>query len=134
MALDPSLEPTQYVLDTWQTADGLPENSAVAIARTPDGYLWIGTEEGLARFDGVRFTVFDHSNEPAIPSKSIYALHVDRGGKLLIGTSDGMAVLENGRFKPFGKALGLDHGGIRAIIEDKAGRIWVGTRKRGLFV
>ena len=78
LALDPALQPSQYVLETWQTADGLPENSAVAIARTPDGYLWIGAEEGLARFDGVRFTVFDDSNESAIPGKYISVLHVDR--------------------------------------------------------
>jgi ligand-binding sensor domain-containing protein len=115
-ALDPLLQPSQYVLDNWQTADGLPENSALAIARTPDGYLWIGTEEGLARFDGVRFTVFDHSNEPALPSKAIYVLHADRGGKPQIGTSDGMALLENGRFKQYGKAQGLDRVEILAII------------------
>jgi ligand-binding sensor domain-containing protein/signal transduction histidine kinase len=129
LALDPALQPSQYVLDTWQTADGLPENSALAIARTPDGYLWIGTEEGLVRFDGVRFTVFDHSNEPAIPSNSIYVLHVDRSGKLLIGTRDGMAVLEKGQFKPYAVAAGLDHVGILTILDDKAGRLWAGTRK-----
>jgi ligand-binding sensor domain-containing protein/signal transduction histidine kinase len=133
LALDPALQPSQYVLDTWQTADGLPQNSATAIARTPDGYLWIGTEEGLARFDGVRFTVFDHSNEPAIPAKAIYALHVDRRGRLLIGTLDGMAVLENGRFKSYAEAAGLHlKGMILRILEDRSGRIWVGTRK-GLF-
>jgi diguanylate cyclase (GGDEF)-like protein/PAS domain S-box-containing protein len=131
-ALNPELQVSQYVLDTWQTADGLPENSATAIARTPDGYLWVATAEGLARFDGVRFTVFDHSNEPAIPSKSIYALHVDRGGRLLIGTGDGMAVLENGRFKQYGMAAGLNHLVIITFLEDKSGRIWVGTRN-GLF-
>jgi ligand-binding sensor domain-containing protein/signal transduction histidine kinase len=130
-ALDPSLQPSQYVLDTWQTADGLPENTATAIARTPDGYLWIGTEEGLARFDGVRFTVFDDSNESAIPGKSISVLHVDRGGRLLIGTMDGMAVLEKGRFKSYGVTAGLVHVPILAILEDKAGRLWVGT-KNGL--
>jgi ligand-binding sensor domain-containing protein/signal transduction histidine kinase len=129
LALDPALQPSQYVLETWQTADGLPENSAVAIARTPDGYLWIGAEEGLARFDGVRFSVFDGSNESAIPGKSITVLHVDRGGRLLIGTSGGMAVLENGRFRSYGAAAGLDHVAILAILEDKAGRLWVGTKK-----
>jgi ligand-binding sensor domain-containing protein/signal transduction histidine kinase len=131
LALDPARQPSQYMLDTWQTAEGLPQNSAVAIARTPDGYLWIGTEEGLARFDGVRFTVFDGTNESAIPGKSISALHVDRNGRLLIGTNGGMAVLENGRFKPYDAAAGLDHVAILAILEDKAGRLWVGT-KNGL--
>ena len=66
VALDPSLQPSQYILDQWQFAEGLPQNGAVTIARTPDGYLWIGTQEGLARFDGVRFVVFDRSTEPRI--------------------------------------------------------------------
>src|SRR5450631_28968 len=67
LALEPSLEPSQYVLDNWQIPEGLPQTSIQAIARTPDGYLWVGTQEGLARFDGVGFTVFDTGNEPAIP-------------------------------------------------------------------
>jgi len=100
-ALDPSLQPSQYVLDNWQIPEGLPQTSVQAIARTPDGYLWVGTQEGLARFDGVRFTVFDTGNEPAIPDKYISVLFVDRAGRLWIGTRSGVAVLENGRFKPF---------------------------------
>jgi ligand-binding sensor domain-containing protein/signal transduction histidine kinase len=127
LALDPSLQPSQYVLDTWQTGQGLPQNSAQAVVRTPDGYLWIGTEEGLARFDGVRFTVFDHSNEPAIPSKDISVLFVDRAGRLWIGTQDGMAMFENGQFRSIKTPAGLTHAGISAIIEDKAHRFWVGT-------
>ena len=62
---------TQKVLDryqqfVWQTQHGLPQNSVNAIVRTRDGYLWLGTFEGAARFDGVRFTTFDNSNTPAI--------------------------------------------------------------------
>jgi signal transduction histidine kinase/ligand-binding sensor domain-containing protein/DNA-binding response OmpR family regulator len=128
LALDPSLKPSQYILDQWQIPEGLPQNAAVTIARTPDGYLWVGTQEGLARFDGVRFIVFDRSNETAIPNNQILVLHVDRAGKLWIGTQDGMAVLENGRFKPYAVA-GLAHVQILAILEDHAGRLWVGTDK-----
>jgi ligand-binding sensor domain-containing protein len=127
LALDPTLQPSQYVLDTWQTPEGLPQNSAKALARTPDGYLWIGTEEGLARFDGVRFTVFDHSNEPAIPSKNIRVLLVDHAGRLWIGTQDGLAVFENGRFKAYQTGSRLTHEAILQVIEDRAGRLWVGT-------
>ena len=68
------------------------------VTRTPDGYLWIGTQEGLARFDGVRFTVYDGSTEAAIPNKHIAVLYVDRAGRLWIGTRAGIAVLENGQF------------------------------------
>ena len=126
-ALDPSLQLSQYVLDTWQTGEGLPQNSADTIARTPDGYLWIGTEEGLARFDGIQFTVFNHNNESAIPSKDIVVLYVDRSAKLWIGTQDGLAVFENGHFKAYNTVPGLTHVGILAILEDKTRRIWVGT-------
>src|SRR3984885_9143912 len=131
-ALDPSLEPSQYVLDNWQIPEGLPQTSVQAIARTPDGYLWVGTQEGLARFDGVRFTVFDSSNEPAIPSKYITVLFVDRAGRLWIGTRSGVAVLESGRFKPFKTIEGIAHAYVHAITDGGAGHLWVGTED-GLF-
>src|SRR5580698_10930960 len=85
-ALDPTMQPSQYVLDNWQIPEGLPQTSAQAIARTPNGYLWIGTQEGLARFDGVRFTTFDTENEPSLPNKIISVLFVDDAGRLWIGT------------------------------------------------
>src|ERR1700735_4113196 len=126
-ALDPSLQLSQYMLDQWQIPEGLPQDAAVAIARTPDGYLWIGTQEGIARFDGVRFVVFDRSNETAIPNNLIQVLYVDRAGRLWIGTQDGIAVFENGRFKPYDAIAGLAHVQIFAILEDRAGHLWVGT-------
>jgi len=129
LALDPSLKMSQYMLDQWQIPEGLPQNGAGSIARTPDGYLWIGTEEGLARFDGVRFVVFDRSNETAIPSNLILVLHVDRAGRLWIGTQDGMAVLKNGRFEPYNTVAGLAHVPILSILDDRMGRLWVGTAK-----
>src|SRR6202051_5095315 len=117
LALEPSLEPSQYVLDNWQIPEGLPQTSVQAIARTPDGYLWVGTQEGLARFDGVRFTVFDGNNEPAIPNKYITVLFVDRAGRLWIGTRSGVAVLENGRYKPLQKIAGIAHAYVHAITD-----------------
>ena len=132
LALDPSLQPSQYVLDNWQIAEGLPQSSAQALARTPDGYLWVGTQEGLARFDGVRFTVFDGGNEPAIPNKHISVLFVDGASRLWIGTRSGLAVLENGQFRPVQSVAGLEHAYIRAIVGGKMGRVWVGT-ENGFF-
>ncbi|MDP9010747.1 MAG: response regulator [Pseudomonadota bacterium] len=129
IALNPSLQASQYILDHWQLADGLPQNAALTITRTPDGYLWIGTQEGLARFDGVRFVVFDRNNEPALSSNLILALFVDSAGRLWIGTQDGLTVLENGQFKSYNAVAGLEHVRIQAIIEDRAGRLWVGTDK-----
>ncbi len=132
LALDPSLQLSQYVLDNWQIPEGLPQTSVQAIARTPDGYLWVGTQEGLARFDGVRFTVYDTGNESAIPDKFISVLFVDRSGRLWIGTRSGVAVLENGHFTTFNKIAGLAHAYVRAIAEGGADRLWVGT-ENGLF-
>jgi signal transduction histidine kinase/ligand-binding sensor domain-containing protein/CheY-like chemotaxis protein/HPt (histidine-containing phosphotransfer) domain-containing protein len=133
LALDPSRQLSQYALDNWQFAEGLPQNSAFAIARTPDGYLWIGTEEGLARFDGVHFTVFDSDNEPGIPNKLISALYVDRAKRLWIGTRRGVTVLENGHFAPFNRVAALESASILVFSEGQAGRLWVGTENNGLF-
>lgn len=81
-ALEPQKPVTQYVHDAWRTEDGLPQNSVLAIAQTPDGYLWLATQEGLARFDGVRFTVFDKNNTQAIRNNYIQALCAARDGSL----------------------------------------------------
>src|SRR5580704_8799641 len=120
-ALDPSRQPSQYVLENWQVAEGLPQASALAIARTPDGYLWVGTQEGLARFDGVRFTVFDTNNEPAFSDNYVSAVLVDRSGLLWVGTHSGIAVLENGHFTRLLRIPGLEHADITAIAEGNAG-------------
>ena len=133
LALDPGLQPSQYVLDNWQIPDGLPQSTAQAIARTLDGYLWVGTQEGLARFDGVRFAVFDSTSEPAIPSKHISSLYVDRRGRLWIGTRAGLAIMEGGRFRRFDKSGVPIDVYVRAIVEDSVGRIWVGAES-GLYL
>ena len=132
LALDPSRQLSQYVLDNWQVSEGLPQASALAIARTPDGYLWIATQEGVARFDGVRFTVFDANNEPAFADNYVSALLVDRTAKLWIGTASGIVVLEDGRFTAFTRVAQLEHAYVRSIVEGNEGRVWVGT-ENGLF-
>src|SRR3984885_8390316 len=132
LALDPSRQPSQYILDNWHVPEGLPQTSALAIARTPDGYLWVGTQEGLARFDGVRFTVFDTNNEPAFSDNYISALFVDRAARLWIGTATGIVVLENGHFTAFTRVVQLEHAYVRTIVEGNDGRVWVGT-ENGLF-
>jgi signal transduction histidine kinase/ligand-binding sensor domain-containing protein/DNA-binding response OmpR family regulator len=126
-ALDPSLRLSQYPLDNWQVQDGMPQSSGQAIARTADGYLWIGTQEGLARFDGVRFTVFVGGKDVDIPSKYISALFVDAGGRLWVGTRSGIAVLEQGHFRSFGKVASLARASVNTIAQDRAGHIWLGT-------
>src|SRR5688572_24479580 len=88
-----------YLIDTWETEEGLPENSATAMVQTPDGYLWFGTFHGLVRFNGVQFEVFDPANTPALASEGIVNLHCDRNGRLWVSTYQGVAVLEGGQWR-----------------------------------
>jgi ligand-binding sensor domain-containing protein len=120
------VEVSRYALRNWQTQDGLPNNAVQAITQTSDGYLWIGTVRGLARFDGVRFTVFDAKNTPALKSPSIKALAAGREGKLWVGTADsGVLEYRQGQFVP----LGLDQTNlaVRALWMGSDGTLWVGT-------
>lgn len=87
-----------YQIDVWEAQQGLPDNSATAILQAPEGYLWIGTFNGLAQFDGVKFKVFDSSNVPELPSPGIVSLHLDFSGRLWVSTLKGMAVRQSGRW------------------------------------
>ncbi|PMZ36645.1 hypothetical protein C1X25_34815, partial [Pseudomonas sp. GW247-3R2A] len=89
--LDPFRMPSQYVVDNWQIPEGLPQTTAQAITRTTDGYLWVGTQEGLARFDGVRFVTYDDTTDVRLPHKYISALLTDHAGRLWVGTRSGLA-------------------------------------------
>jgi ligand-binding sensor domain-containing protein/signal transduction histidine kinase len=123
----------EYSHRIWRIEDGLPQNKIQAITQTPDGYLWIGTSEGLARFDGVRFTVFDRSNTPALQDDSILVLTPARDGSLWIGTEGGgLLHYQASSFRLFGVKEGLTNGFIRAIYEDSDGVLWAGA-DRGLF-
>lgn len=130
MALDPDKAVTQYVHNLWQIEQGLPQNSIYAIIQAHDGYLWIGTEEGLSRFDGVRFVNFDKHNTPAIKNNWIRALYESRDGTLWIGTDGGGLVsLSKNQFKSFNTENGLSSNFIKTIAEDKNGALWIGTGK-----
>ena len=115
------------IIDVWQMEDGLPENIVNAIAQTPDGYLWCGTTRGLARFDGVRFKVFNAENAPALGNAHIYQLLVDHRGVLWITTSEGRLIrLQDGQFTAFTPPL--RESAARAFIrlaEDEAGTLWL---------
>ena len=126
-ALDPGKMLTQYSLTSWEIPQGLPQNTVEAIAQTPEGYLWFATQEGFARFDGVRFTVFDRSNTPELQSNLVNALLADRRGRLWVGTGKGVLVLERGRFRAYAQAQGLAGNYVRALHEDREGNLWVGS-------
>ncbi len=132
-SLDPSRPIRQYIHQTWQTAQGLPQNSVLAIAQTPDGYLWLGTEEGLVRFDGVRFTIFDkHSS--GLQTNQVQVLYVDAKGNLWIGTNGGgLGCLSHGKFFVYDEANGFPNQPIHALYEDRQGSLWIGTDGGGVL-
>ncbi|MBK9375201.1 MAG: hypothetical protein IPN03_16135 [Holophagales bacterium] len=129
-ALDPSTPLSQYGLDAWQ--DGLPQNSIHSILQTREGYLWFGTYEGLVRFNGVSFVVFDTRNTAALKSNSAWALLEDRLGTLWVGTLGGGVVRSRGGvFSRYGEREGLPSEYVWALCEDSGGTLWAGT-DRGL--
>jgi ligand-binding sensor domain-containing protein/signal transduction histidine kinase len=132
-ALDPSRHMTQYTQDVWGMDAGLPQSSVTSIVQTPDGYLWMGTEEGLARFDGVRFTNFNTRNTPALRSNRISVLFVDSHNRLWIGTeTGGITLFSNGQFSTPKTRNLLPNNFIASLYEDKRGVVWIGTSGGGL--
>jgi ligand-binding sensor domain-containing protein/signal transduction histidine kinase len=112
----------------WQIDEGLPDNLVQAITQTRDGYLWVGTSEGLARFDGTEFMAFTPKNTPALKSLSITALCADRDGALWIGTDGGgLTRLKDGEFVHYGTADGLAGDTIHALCQIQNGSLWIGT-------
>ncbi len=118
----------RYHIETWQREEGLPHNAVQAIAQTLDGYLWIGTQRGLARFDGIRFSNFDDKNTSEIRNPSIYSLCPARDGSLWIGTfGDGLLRLHGGIFTGYTTNDGLAGNSIRSLLEAPDGTLWIGT-------
>jgi ligand-binding sensor domain-containing protein len=133
-ALDPRRAPTQYIQDVWQKKQGLPQNAVEALCQTRDGYVWLGTQEGLVRFDGVRFKVFDKSNTPGLIDSWISALHEDRAGTLwIVVRGAGLSRYRDGRFTAITKRDGLPDERVRTIHEDREGNLWIGTSGGGLI-
>ena len=114
-----------FLLSHWQTEDGLPQSSATSIAQTPDGFLWVGTFEGLARFDGVRFQTFNRSSAPELPHNSILRLHCDPQGRLWISTEEGLVTYQDGRWRSYGTTNGAPTTFIRTFANDSSGGLWV---------
>ena len=92
---------SEFLVSSWHTEDGLPDGNVTAIAQTPEGYWWVGTFKGLARFDGVRFTVMEVQRGNSLPDARVAALHVGRAGKLWVGFASGhLAWMEDGHCHP----------------------------------
>ncbi|MBX7221987.1 MAG: hypothetical protein K1Y36_18695 [Blastocatellia bacterium] len=118
---------------SWQAEHGLPQNSVQAITQTRDGYLWLATFGGLARFDGVRFRTYNTGNTPNFTTNRLLTLFQDRAGRLWIGGEGGaLMCLEADRVQPFGLAEGVPQSNIAAICETPDGTLWIGADD-GLF-
>jgi len=127
--LDPTKPISEYRHSVWTVDNGLPQNSAQALCQTRDGYLWIGTQEGLVRFDGLNFKVFDKSNAPAISSKFILALLETSTGVIWGGGSNGS--LFSMQHDIFTKHT-IDQAAQVLTIAEFRGQVWIGT-STGLY-
>ena len=115
---------TQYSRAAWTQQQGLPQDTIRAITQTSDGYLWLGTDEGLARFDGYEFVTFskEHGN---LPADSIISLAASKDGSLWIGTPDGLTHYDGERFHNYTKKDGLPDGDIESLVLDHSGNLWM---------
>ncbi|MEP6770050.1 MAG: two-component regulator propeller domain-containing protein [Acidobacteriota bacterium] len=127
--LEPSSALAHYGYDVWDSDSGLPQNSVTAIVQTRDGYLWLGTQEGLVRFDGVHFRVFDTRNTPALGDDFVHALCQTRNGDLWVGTSNGLSKVEAGQFTRMTFGDTFDGQSVTAIHESDDGALWIGSRE-----
>ena len=123
-ALDPHKGLTQYSRTVWTQQQGLPQDTVRSIAQTVDGYLWVGTDEGLARFDGYEFSTF-RKGSGDLPSNSITALAATSDGALWIGTPSGLTRYRDKRFYTYTTKSGLPDDAISALYTDHAGALWI---------
>ncbi len=133
MTLDPDKAITQYDVERWTTEHGLPMKRVSSITQTSDGYIWLGTQEGIVRFDGFTFDVFD-KRQTGLESKTVTAVLEDGRGTLWIGTVAGLSRYRNGRFETLTVDDGLADNYISTLLEDDSGRIWAGSYDEGISI
>lgn len=129
LAVDAGRPLSQVQVDVWQTEDGLPQDSVTSILRTRDGHLWFGTYDGLVRFDGAQFTLFDGRTTPLLAAGSTFALMEDRNGALWIGRSENVLVYQDGVFRQVLGAEELGQGTVWSLCEAPDGTVWGGAGK-----
>jgi len=117
----------EYGFDVWTTANGLPQNTVNGLAQTPDGYLWLATFDGLARFDGVRFVIFDRGNSKGIVNNRFAKIFADKDGTIWAATENGvLTVYRGGEFTSYATPEGLRET-ITAIEADADGKARIET-------
>jgi ligand-binding sensor domain-containing protein len=133
-AIDPARPMAQFSMASWETRDGLPHNVVQSLAQTSDGYLWVATLEGLARFDGFRFKVFDRTNTEVLTRNDIQSLYAARDGSLWFSAyGSGLLRHKDGVFRAYAPPGGWASTTVTAIAEDARGALWIGTDGGGLF-
>src|SRR5215213_525647 len=126
--LDPGRSAGDFARRAWQTDSGLPQNTVHSVAQTRDGYVWVATEEGLARFDGFAFRIYDRQNTPALKSNDVRALlAAGKAGDLWVCTAAGVARLSDGEWQTFTTADGLASDDVASAYEDRSGTVWFAT-------
>jgi signal transduction histidine kinase/ligand-binding sensor domain-containing protein len=123
-ALNPALDISQYAHTPWKIRDGFSKGEIDSIAQTPDGYLWLGTEFGLLRFDGVRNVLWQPPRDQQLPSNRVTRLLAARNGTLWIGTLSGLAAWKNGKLTQYAELAGLS---VYRLLEDHQGSVWAGA-------
>ncbi|HWB95607.1 MAG TPA: two-component regulator propeller domain-containing protein, partial [Bryobacteraceae bacterium] len=132
-AATPEFADPEYVIRLWEVDQGLPENSATAMVQTPDGYLWFGTFNGLVRFDGISFTVFDRSNTPQLPSSGIVNLHLDDNGQMWVSTMLGLVSVKDGKWQSYDAQSGWTGNYVRSFAETSSGDLYLMSFDSKLF-
>jgi len=127
MALEPTTPLASYGRQAWGMENGLPQNTVQALAQTPDGFVWVGTEVGLVRFDGNGFQVFDKNSAPALPGNDVRCLLAAKDGALWIGTGDGLARWKDGAVTAYTTQQGLPGNQILFLGQDETGSVWPWT-------
>lgn len=132
--LDPEKRISQYHHEFWQVEDGLPQNSVLAIEQTYEGYLWLGTYDGLSRFDGVRFDVFNSVDYPELGNSYVSSLFESSDSTLWIGTSgSGLFFYKDAKLQKYESERPIPDKNILTITESTDGAIWLGTFGAGVI-
>jgi signal transduction histidine kinase/ligand-binding sensor domain-containing protein len=124
LALNSRKELSQYTRTVWTQAQGLPQDTIRAITQTGDGFLWLGTDEGLVKFDGYDFTTYT-KDDGVLPSNSVTTLYASTRGALWIATANGLTRYQGGRFTTFTTKDGLPNNAVTYIREDYRGALWI---------
>jgi ligand-binding sensor domain-containing protein len=126
-ALEPATPLKQLGRQSWSMENGLPQNTVPVLLQSRDGFLWAGTELGLARFDGVSFRIFDHTTMAAFPDAEIRCLLDAADRSMWVGTADGLLLWKDGRSTLLTTHEGLPSNSIRELVETTDGTVWIRT-------